>query len=111
EDGDREINRAYFSIEKWKTVERKLYHRQRVKTHETKSTMGKKGQTFPKAPTGISGLDEITDGGFPKGRPVLICGSAGCGKTLLATQFLVKGITENGEPGVFMSFEESAKDL
>lgn len=64
-----------------------------------------------KTPTGISGLDEITNGGFPKGRPVLICGSAGCGKTLFAAQFLVKGITEHNEPGVFMSFEESASDL
>jgi circadian clock protein KaiC len=66
---------------------------------------------FPKTPTGISGLDEITEGGFPKGRPVLVCGSAGCGKTLMAIQFLVKGIIEYNEPGVFMSFEETAKDL
>jgi circadian clock protein KaiC len=66
---------------------------------------------FPKTPTGIDGLDEITEGGFPKGRPTLICGSAGCGKTLFAIQFLVKGITEYNEPGVFMSFEESTKDL
>jgi circadian clock protein KaiC len=64
-----------------------------------------------KTPTGIEGLDEITDGGFPKGRPILICGSAGCGKTLFATQFIVKGITEYNEPGVFMSFEETSKDL
>ncbi|MEO5891150.1 MAG: ATPase domain-containing protein, partial [Ferruginibacter sp.] len=70
-----------------------------------------KKNIFPKTPTGISGLDEITGGGFPKGRPVLICGTAGCGKTLLAVQFLVKGITEFDEPGVFMSFEESANDL
>jgi circadian clock protein KaiC len=67
--------------------------------------------TFKKTPTGISGLDEITEGGLPKGRPTLICGSAGCGKTLFGIQFLVKGITEFGEPGVFMSFEESATDL
>jgi circadian clock protein KaiC len=73
--------------------------------------MSKKKTGFPKTPTGISGLDEITQGGFPKGRPILICGSAGCGKTLFAAQFLVKGITEYNEPGVFMSFEESAKDL
>src|ERR1044072_463996 len=68
-------------------------------------------KSFPKTPTGISGLDEITEGGFPKGRPILVCGSAGCGKTLMAMQFLVKGITDYNEPGVFMSFEESAKDL
>src|SRR5215210_4160122 len=67
--------------------------------------------SFPKTPTGINGLDEITNGGFPKGRPILICGSAGCGKTLFAMQFLVKGITESNEPGVFMSFEEPSDDL
>jgi circadian clock protein KaiC len=72
----------------------------------------KQGNTiFPKTPTGIDGLDEITGGGFPKGRPTLICGSAGSGKTVLAIQFLIKGITEQDEPGVFMSFEESASDL
>lgn len=67
--------------------------------------------SFPKSPTGVDGLDEITEGGFPKGRPTLICGSAGCGKTLLSMQFLIKGITEYDEPGVFMSFEETAPDL
>jgi circadian clock protein KaiC len=66
---------------------------------------------FPKTPTGITGLDEITGGGIPRGRPTLICGTAGSGKTVLATQFLIKGITDYNEPGVFMSFEESAKDL
>jgi circadian clock protein KaiC len=72
----------------------------------------KQGNTiFPKTPTGIEGLNEITGGGFPKGRPTLICGSAGSGKTVLAIQFLIKGITENDEPGVFMSFEESTNDL
>lgn len=71
----------------------------------------KKKNIFQKVPTGISGLDEITNGGFPKGRPILICGSAGCGKTLFAMQFLVKGITEYNEPGVFMSFEEPSDDL
>ncbi|MEO5582372.1 MAG: circadian clock protein KaiC [Saprospiraceae bacterium] len=70
-----------------------------------------KKNVFPKTRSGIDGLDEITEGGFPKGRPTLICGSAGCGKTLFAMQFLVKGITEDNEPGVFMSFEESSKDL
>ncbi len=66
---------------------------------------------FPKTPTGVEGLDEITGGGFPKGRPTLVCGSAGCGKSILAMQFLMKGITEYDEPGVYMSFEESSKDL
>lgn len=64
-----------------------------------------------KAPTGILGLDEITGGGLPKGRPTLVCGGAGCGKTLLAMEFLVRGATQFNEPGVFMSFEENAKDL
>src|SRR3954465_2306247 len=68
-------------------------------------------QTLPKAPTGIQGLDEITGGGLPLGRPTLVCGSAGCGKTLLAMEFLVRGATQFGEPGVFMAFEESAEDL
>src|SRR5450830_1751903 len=64
-----------------------------------------------KAPTGIQGLDEITGGGIPKGRPTLVCGGAGCGKTLLAMEFLVRGATQFNEPGVFMAFEETAKDL
>jgi len=66
---------------------------------------------FPKTQTGVEGLDEITEGGFPKGRPTLICGGAGCGKTLLSMQFLIKGILDYNEPGVFMSFEETAPDL
>ena len=64
-----------------------------------------------KAPTGIKGLDEITGGGLPAGRPTLICGSAGCGKTMLAMEFLVRGATQFGEPGVFMMFEENAAEL
>lgn len=64
-----------------------------------------------KCPTGITGLDEITGGGLPRGRPTLVCGGAGCGKTLLAMEFLVRGATQYGEPGVFMVFEESALDL
>jgi circadian clock protein KaiC len=66
---------------------------------------------LPKTPTGVEGLDEITEGGLPKGRPTLICGGAGCGKTLLSMQFLIKGILDYKEPGVFMSFEETAPDL
>jgi len=66
---------------------------------------------LPKAPTGIQGLDEITEGGFPLGRPTLICGAAGSGKTMLAAEFLVHGALEYGEPGVFMMFEESAEEL
>jgi circadian clock protein KaiC len=68
-------------------------------------------RALPKAPTGISGLDEVTGGGLPRGRPTLVCGPAGCGKTLLAMEFLVRGITQFNEPGVFVAFEESADDL
>src|SRR5512140_1576256 len=64
-----------------------------------------------KSPTGISGLDEITFGGLPTGRTTLVCGSAGCGKTLLAMEFLVRGATEYNEPGVFLAFEETEKEL
>ena len=67
--------------------------------------------SLPKAATGIQGLDEVTGGGFPRGRPTLICGSAGAGKTLLAMEFLVRGATKYDEPGVFMAFEETASDL
>lgn len=61
--------------------------------------------------TGIEGLDEITGGGLPQGRPTLVCGSAGCGKTLLAMHFLANGANQFDEPGVFMSFEERPGDL
>ncbi|MEO7336649.1 MAG: circadian clock protein KaiC [Caldimonas sp.] len=67
--------------------------------------------TLAKAPTGIQGLDEITGGGLPRGRPTLVCGAAGCGKTMFAAEFLVRGATDFGEPGVFMMFEESAAEL
>ncbi len=68
-------------------------------------------KALPKAPTSIQGLDEITGGGLPKGRPTLICGGAGCGKTLFAMEFLVRGATVYKEPGVFISFEETEKEL
>ncbi len=64
-----------------------------------------------KEPTGISGFDEITRGGLPHGRPSLVCGTAGAGKTLFAMEFLVRGATQYNEPGVFMSFEESDQEL
>ncbi len=64
-----------------------------------------------KTPTGISGLDEITEGGLPKGRPTLICGDAGSGKTLFSIEFIVKGATVFGEPGVFVAFEEKSEEL
>jgi len=68
-------------------------------------------RALEKTPTGIKGLDEITNGGLPKGRPTLVCGTAGCGKTLLAMEFLVRGATEYGEPGIFLAFEETEDEL
>jgi circadian clock protein KaiC len=64
-----------------------------------------------KSRTGISGLDEITGGGLPLGRPTLVCGGAGCGKTLLSIEYIVRGALEYNEPGVFMAFEEKAEEL
>jgi circadian clock protein KaiC len=75
------------------------------------STHNLKTRSLPKAATGIQGLDEITGGGLPRGRSTLVCGSAGCGKTLLAMEFLVRGATKFGEPGVFLAFEETAEEL
>jgi circadian clock protein KaiC len=66
---------------------------------------------LPKTPTGISGLDEITLGGLPRGRPTLVCGAAGCGKTLFAMEFLLRGAEEFGEHGAFIAFEETEQDL
>jgi len=68
-------------------------------------------QSLSKAPTGITGLDEITGGGLPQGRPTLICGDAGSGKTVLSIEFIVNGATQYNEPGVFMAFEEKSNEL
>ena len=78
--------------------------------------MSRKKTTFrnrllPKSPTGITGLDEITAGGLPKGRPTLVCGSPGCGKSMLGVEFLVRGATQFNEPGVLMTFEELPEDV
>src|ERR1700674_3103369 len=82
---------------------------------QSTKTKPKKTEVLPaglsKCPTGIHGLDEITLGGLPRGRPTLVCGSAGCGKTLLGMEFLVRGAMEFGEPGVCLSFEETAEEL
>ena len=67
--------------------------------------------SLPKSLTGIVGLDDLTLGGLPTGRPTLLCGAAGCGKTLFALTFLVNGATRFAENGVFMSFEERSQDL
>jgi len=69
------------------------------------------GKEIQKSPTGILGLDQVLEGGLPQGRPTLLCGTAGCGKTILAMEFLVRGATEFNEPGVFIAFEENAKEL
>jgi circadian clock protein KaiC len=64
-----------------------------------------------KVPTGINGFDEITGGGLPAGRPTLVCGSAGCGKSLFGLEFLIRGATQYDEAGVLMTFEETADDM
>ncbi len=79
-----------------------MMKKKQVQSHRT---------VLPKSPTSIQGLDEITGGGLPKGRPTLVCGGAGCGKTLFAMEFLVRGATQYNEPGVFISFEETEKEL
>ena len=74
-------------------------------------TAARRPGKLAKTPTGIMGLDEVTGGGLPRGRPTLVCGPAGSGKTLLAMEFLVRGITRFSEPGVFVAFEETREDL
>ena len=86
-------------------VEHRVY-RMTAGMHESQQNP----RALAKASTGIKGLDEITFGGLPKGRPTLVCGSAGCGKTLLGMEFLVRG-TQFGEPGVCITFEEHVEDL
>lgn len=76
-----------------------------------KRTAGANGSGITKAPTGIRGLDEITGGGLPAGRPTLISGSAGAGKTVFALEFLIRGATQFQEPGVFLMFEENSEEL
>lgn len=80
-----------------------------MRIRAAKNTTSPKG--LEKAPTGISGLDEVTGGGLPKGRPTLVCGAAGCGKTMMGLAFLTHGATEYDEPGVFIAFEETADEL
>lgn len=70
-----------------------------------------KSKTLLKTPTGIKGLDEITGGGLPAGRPTLVCAAAGCGKTVMSVEFLVRGAIKYNEPGVFVTFEEKAEEI
>jgi circadian clock protein KaiC len=81
-------------------------HVTRRKTSRPPSTV-----RLRKTLTGIQGLDEITGGGLPSGRPTLVSGGAGAGKTMFGLEFLVRGATQYGEPGVFISFEETIPDL
>jgi circadian clock protein KaiC len=81
------------------------------KTKPKREGAPKKLIPLAKTPSGIRGLDEITEGGLPKGRPTLVCGGAGCGKTLFSMEFLVRGADLYNDPGVFMSFEETERDL
>jgi circadian clock protein KaiC len=76
-----------------------------------KATKDNGAASIAKAATGIEGLDEITGGGLPRGRPTLVVGGPGCGKTMLAAEFIVQGAVRHGEPGVFMMFEENAEEL
>src|ERR1700744_1401607 len=68
-------------------------------------------QSLRKSLTGISGLDDITYGGLPRGRPTLVCGTAGCGKSLMGPEFLIRGAMQFNEPGVLMTFEETSDDI
>ncbi|RYY50717.1 MAG: circadian clock protein KaiC [Chitinophagaceae bacterium] len=77
----------------------------------TKKTAEKISVELAKVPTGISGFDEITGGGLPKGRPTLVCGEAGSGKTLFSLEFIVRGAMDFNEPGVFVAFEEKEEEL
>jgi circadian clock protein KaiC len=88
-----------------------LRYRSRAMNATTPIGTEPENRQLPKTPIGIAGFDEITLGGLPAGRPTLLCGAAGCGKTLFAITFLVEGATRFDEPGVFMSFEEAALDI
>ncbi len=80
-------------------------------TKKTEHSKTRKIPEFEKVPSGIKGLDIITGGGLPKGRPALVSGGPGCGKTLFAMEFIIRGIVDYNEPGVFVAFEEKIEDL
>jgi circadian clock protein KaiC len=82
-----------------------------LKAKEEKKERALTKVQLEKSPTGITGLDEITIGGLPKGRPTLICGGPGAGKTLLGIEFIVNGAVHFNEPGVIMAFEEKTEEL
>jgi circadian clock protein KaiC len=95
------------------TLEKSLsgFHPPNMTMLTNKKPVAEAERVFPKCPSGIRGLDEITFGGLPKGRPTLIAGGAGSGKTLMSMEFLVRGATDYYEPGVFIAFEETAEEL
>src|SRR5882757_3946806 len=70
-----------------------------------------RAERLEKARTGIAGFDEVTNGGVPKGRPTIVCGGPGCGKTMFAMEFLVRGARQFNEPGVLMTFEETSDEM
>ncbi len=80
-------------------------------TKKSENSKIRKTTEFEKVPSGIKGLDVITGGGLPKGRPALVSGGPGCGKTLFAMEFIIRGIVDHNEPGVFVAFEEKIEDL
>jgi circadian clock protein KaiC len=85
--------------------------RMTIMTRTPKKKNVSQSKHLEKCLTGIKGLDEVTEGGFPKNKTTLVSGGAGSGKTLLGIDFLIKGASDFNEPGVFMSFEETAEDL
>jgi circadian clock protein KaiC len=80
-------------------------------TEQRRHTRRRTKRSIAKAPSGIEGFDQITGGGLPRGRTTLVCGGAGCGKTLFGMEFLVNGALRHGEPGVFLAFEETEEEL
>ena len=82
-----------------------------TKGREQEGNQNNGTRELAKVPSGIKGLDVITGGGLPKGRPALVSGGPGCGKTLFAMEFIIRGITDYNEPGVFVAFEERIDDL
>jgi circadian clock protein KaiC len=94
-----------------KNMENDKDDRQQAKERIFMESRNERNREIAKCPSGISGLDEMTGGGLPRGRSTLVCGSAGSGKTLLAMEFIVRGARDFNEPGVFMAFEETEDDL
>ena len=88
-----------------------LWRNHALATSRVRHSEKDKPHQLEKALTGIAGFDQITNGGLPKGRPTIVCGGPGCGKTMFAMEFLVRGATEFNEPGVLMTFEETGEEM